>query len=386
MGKLSGLRVCHLASGDLWAGAEVQVATLLGALKDFPGLELSALLLNQGRLADELAAQGIAVTIFDESRLGFFQLLRAVANYLNHAQPHILHSHRYKEHILGALAAKLSHGPLLIQTYHGLEENLPGWAGHKMRVFDTINKVVGRIMATGIVGVSSEITDILRQRYPSADVRCIKNGIDLNRVTPTDSRSSMREKLGIPIGAFVVGVVGRLMPIKGIHYLIEAMVRLREHHGLEENRLVIVGDGPLRVELERAVQDGGLTSNVMFLGVRSDVYDVMAAFDVLALPSLHEGIPMVLLEAMAIGIPIVASNVGGIPEILKDETEAFLVPSGDVVVLASRLNEYAESSDLRDRLSRAAKARVQIEFSIQKSAMNMHEMYQTIAPLRKVLQ
>jgi len=379
MEKLSELRVCHLASGDLWAGAEVQVATLLQALNEFADLELSALLMNEGRLAEELAACGIAVTIFDESRFGNFQLLRAVTDHLRHARPHILHSHRYKEHILGAFAAKLSHSPLLIQTYHGLEENLPGWAGRKMKVFDTMNTVVGRTMANGIVGVSAEITDILSQRFPCADVRCIRNGIDLNRVAPTHSRSFMRDKLGIPVDAFVVGVVGRLMPIKGVQYLIEAMVRLREHHGLKRNRLVIVGEGPLRTGLERTVEEQGLLSDVMFLGARPDVYDVMMAFDVLALPSLHEGVPMVLLEAMAIGIPIVASNVGGIPEILKEGTEAFLVPPKDAVALACRLNEYAASPELRDRLSHAARARVKIEFSIQNSAVNMHEMYRAVA-------
>jgi len=374
-GKRSPVRVCHFASGDLWAGAEVQVVTLLGALKQFPDLELSALLLNGGRLADEFTLRGIPVTVCHESRLGIARLLCAVTDHLREIRPHIVHSHRYKEHILGALAGKLSHNPVTVQTYHGLEENLPGWAGLKMSLYNGINVAVGKATADGIVGVSSEITNILQGRYPSADVRCIRNGIDLARVVPTLERSAMRAQLGIAPDTFVVGTVGRLMPIKGFEYLIKAFAQFRRQRGPQESKLVILGDGPLRAALGHCAESHGLSRDVEFLGMRTDVYNLMRVFDVFALPSLHEGVPMALLEAMALGVPIVASRVGGIPEILEDSREAVLVPAKDPEALARGIGVVAGSSELRAELIRAARARVETQFSIQSSAAKMREMY-----------
>lgn len=356
----------------------MQVVTLLGALKQFPDLELSALLLNRGRLLEELSLRGIPVTVCDESRLGIVQLLRAVTTHLKEIRPHILHSHRYKEHILGAFAGKLSHNPLMVQTYHGLEENLPGWAGVKMNLYNGINVAVGKMTVDGIVGVSSEITSVLERRYSSADVRCIRNGIDLAGVVPTIARASMRAQLGISPDMFAVGTVGRLMPIKGFEYLIEAFSRFRQEHGRQESKLVIVGDGPLKAMLEHCAEGYGLSHDVLFLGMRRDVYNVMRAFDVFALSSLHEGVPMVLLEAMAVGVPIVASHVGGISEILEDNREAVLVPAKDPEALAKAFELLAGSSEIRAELTRAAQGRVETEFSIQTSATKMRELYRSL--------
>src|SRR5262245_45731232 len=118
------MQVCHLASGDLWGGAEAQIASLLGALRRFKDVHVSAVLLNKGRLMDELRTLGIPVTVLDESRMNAVEILSALKNHVRQTQPDIIHSHRYKEHILGAFVAKLSHNPIVIQTYHGLEENL----------------------------------------------------------------------------------------------------------------------------------------------------------------------------------------------------------------------------------------------------------------------
>jgi glycosyltransferase involved in cell wall biosynthesis len=373
------LRVCHFASGDLWAGAEAQIAALLGALKQFPDLDLSALVLNAGRLADELTRRGIPVVICDESRMGVVRLFRAATAHLRRIRPHILHSHRYKENILGAFAGRPSSSVLRVQTYHGLEERLSGWAGFKMNLYNGINRAVGKMTADGIVGVSSEITSVLARLYPSADVRCIRNGIDLARVMPTVERSEMRAQLGIPSDTFVVGTVGRLMPIKGLEYLIDAFGRFRRQPGRAASKLLIVGDGPLKAGLGRYADSHELSRSVEFLGMRTDVYDVMGAFDVFALSSLHEGVPMALLEAMALGIPIVASRVGGIPEILEDKKEAVLVPAQDAEALASAIGMIAGSSERRAELTRAARERVKARFSIQSSATQMREMYRSLS-------
>ena len=361
----------------------MQVATLLGALKQFPDLELSALLLNSGRLSDELALRGIPVTVFDESRLGITRLLLTVTRQLKQSRPHILHSHRYKENVLGALAGKFSCDPLTVQTYHGLEENLSGWAALKMNLYSRINGAVGKMMTDGAVGVSSEITQVLKGRFPSSDVRCIRNGIDLTRVAPSVDPVTMRAELGIAPATFVVGTVGRLMPIKGFEYLIEAFGHVRRQQSPRESKLVVVGDGPLRAALERGAERHGISRDVRFLGMRADVYDVIGVFDVFALPSLHEGIPTVLLEAMALGVPIVASKVGGIPEVLEDGKEAILVPAKDPDLLAMAIGSVAKSSGLRSELTRAARARVENRFSIERLAVKTREIYRALGSVGK---
>ena len=150
-GQQFPLSVCHLISGDLWAGAEAQIATLLRALKADRRFDLSAIVLNDGRLAQELTAAGVPVTIYEESA-GALSIIRSLMSHLSRHRPDIVHSHRYKEHILGAFAAKLSHNPIVVQTYHGLEEHLRGWAALKMRAYTMLNTISGRMAAQACRG------------------------------------------------------------------------------------------------------------------------------------------------------------------------------------------------------------------------------------------
>lgn len=376
------MRVCHFVSGDIWAGAEVQVATLLAELKMSPDLELSALLLNSGRLRNELSRLGIPVAVCDESRLGPARLFLETTRRLREIRPQILHTHGYKEHVLGAAAGWISSRPMVVQTYHGILENLPGWAGLKMNLYNRINVAVGSATTDAIVGVSSEITRILQERYPRTDVRCIRNGIDAARVVPALGRAAMRERLGIAPNAIVVGTVARLMPIKGFEYLIEAFGQLRRRQPPAVDRLVIVGDGPMRGALGQCAERHGVSRDVTFLGARMDVYDLIATFDIFALSSLHEGVPMVILEAMTLGVPIVASRVGGIPEILEDGKDALLVPAGDAGALARGIEMLAVSPARCAALVRAARDRVEARFSITASAASMQEMYRALIERR----
>jgi glycosyltransferase involved in cell wall biosynthesis len=378
MNTLSGFRVCHVASGDLWAGAEVQIASLLGALRRYKDLQVSAVVLNEGRLMDELRMLGIPVTLLDESRLGSFEIFTALKSHVRHARPDIIHSHRYKEHILGVFAAKLSHNPIVIQTYHGLEENLRGVAALKMAGYTWLNTIVTNLLAQGVIGVSEDIAARLRRRLPFARVRCIRNGLDLERVASTVDGTQLRQELGIPLDAFVVGSVGRLMPIKGIEYLIRGFGMLMRDGEAQSNRLIIVGDGPLRISLDQLAQEQGVAAQTMFLGERRDVYDVMRAFDVFTLPSLHEGVPMVLLEAMAIGVPIVASGVGGIPEVVTDGKEASLIPAQDPQAIEKALRALRDSTELRERMIEAARHRVEAQFSICNTAGLVRDLYREL--------
>jgi glycosyltransferase involved in cell wall biosynthesis len=378
MNTLSGFRVCHLASGDLWAGAEVQITSLLRALRSYADLRLSAVVLNEGRLMDELRMLGIPVTLLDESRLGSFEIFTALKSHFRRVRPDVIHSHRYKEQILSVFAAKLTHNPIVIQTYHGLEENLRGVAALKMTGYTWLNTITTNLLAQGAIGVSEDIAARLRRRLPFARVRCIRNGLDIEGVVSSVDATQLRQELGIPPDAFVVGSVGRLMPIKGIEYLIKGFGLLMRDDEVKSNRLIIVGDGPLRISLHQLAKEHGVAEQTMFLGERRDVYDLMRTFDVVVLPSLHEGVPMVLLEAMAIGVPIVASEVGGIPEVVADGKEATLIPPQDPQAIVRVLRTLRNSTVLRERMVEAARRRVKAKFSICNTAGLVRDLYREL--------
>lgn len=378
------MRVCHIASGDLWAGAEVQIAGLLGELKAFSDLEVTAILLNQGRLYDELISRNIPVVIYDETRLNFLQIFSALCSNFRKQRPLVLHTHRYKENILAGVAAKLSSVPLSVRTVHGLEERLRGWQRTKMNAYLWMNAMVAKRTQQCTVAVSEEIASIMRQRLPRNTVVCIHNGIDVENVRPATDRETKRRELGIPEQAMVVGSVSRLVPVKGIEYLLRAIGRLCEELPGTAVRLLLVGDGPARSKLEALTRELGIDQKTLFVGHRADVYDLMNSLDIFALPSLHEGMPIALLEAMALGRPVVASRVGGIPEVVTDGAEGRLVPAQDVDSLMQALKELALSGTLREKLGRAGKERILRSFVRKHRAAEVRELYWSLvnAPTR----
>jgi sugar transferase (PEP-CTERM/EpsH1 system associated) len=190
----------------------------------------------------------------------------------------------------------------------------------------------------------------------------VYNGVDTALYAPTsgvkDGVFIQRHGVGIPGDAFVIGIVGRLDPIKDHATLFRAFEMLRERHPLA--RLVVVGDGPERVRLEGAAGEG-----VIFLGNRHDVSQLMGMLDVFVLPSLNEGISNTILEAMASGLPVVATAVGGNPELVVDGDTGALFPVGNVERLAACLEFYAENPDVRRAHGEAGRCRVVESFSIE---------------------
>lgn len=356
----------------------MQIASLFKALKGIQGLELSAVLLNKGKLLDELSSIGVAVTLFDEAHLTTRALFGALRAHVKRERPNILHSHRYKEHVLSAFAAKLSHNPYLVQTYHGLEENLSGIAALKMRVNMSLGYLAGRLCASRIIAVSDEIRATLQARFGGDLVCRIHNGIDVERVVPQASKDMVRQKLDIPATAHLIGAVGRLSPIKGLEFLIQALGRLVVERRETSHYLMLVGDGPLRSSLEQLAQEERVADHVRFLGMRTDVYDLLSSCDVFCLPSLHEGIPTVLLEAMALKVPLVASRVGGVPEVVTHGREGWLVESRDSKGLVEAIQALRSHPAQTEAMVGAARAKVESSFSIRYTARAVLHEYGTL--------
>ena len=373
----SPIRVCHVASGDLWAGAEAQIAVLLEDLSRFADLQVSAVVLNRGKLSTTLASKNIPVAIFDETSLNSARLFKVFYSHFKGLRPDIVHTHRYKENILASVAARFASVPVAIQTVHGLQERLPRWRQLRMDAYASMNRAVARWTGESIIAVSAEIADVMKRALPRNHVVYVPNGIDTAKVKPSANAAIKRQELGLPAEAIVIGTVCRLVPVKRMEFLLEAFARLRAELPHVLLRLVIVGDGPRRSTLEAQAKRLKIDQQTLFVGERQDVYDLINSFDIYALSSLHEGIPMALLEAMVLGRPVVATRVGGIPEVLSD-AEAKLVSVEDVAAFKEALKDLVMSPQLRTRLGNACRERVGRAHDNKNSALRVRELYRNL--------
>ena len=368
-------------SADLWAGAEVQVAALSSYLAEQPGILLSAVLMNEGRLARELRGLGIDVAVVDERQHTAIGILVFLRRFLKDRRIDLVHTHRYKDTMLGILAAKLSGVPHVIRTVHGLAEPMAGWSRAKSWCYEALDRVILRYFANRVIAVSGRMAATLRASgYGTCSVTAIHNGLHVGRVRAFRSRDDLRRELGIEPGAFVIGTAGRLSPVKAQALLLHAGVRIVLQR--PDAHFLIVGNGPLRGELVSLAVTLGIGSRTVFAGERSDVHDLIAAMDVFVLPSLNEGIPMALLEAMALRRPVVATAVGGVPEVVQDRSSGLLVPSGDEQALASACLELAGNPELAHALGVAACWGVERSFSRDANGAAVLDTYHAVAGTR----
>ena len=370
------LRVCHIAVADLWAGAEVQLNVLISKLMENPELNLTVILLNKGRLEKEVRGLGIPVKVFPENLWGNARIFHELVREFKQSNVQLVHTHKYKDTILAAPAARLAGIPHVVRTVHGLREPFEGMQAFKMSIYEAIERTVHRYCVDSIIGVSSQIEGKYKADGDVSRVICIRNGIDLEGKSVQTDRWRTRQELGVDSGTSLIGTVGRLTPVKGIPYLLKA-ARILLRHGANV-KVLVVGDGSIRLDLMTQTRDLGISENVVFLGHREDTDELLQALDIFVLPSLSEGIPMALLEAMAASRAIVASRVGGIPEIVDDGSEGFLVEPMDVDGLAASCRRLIESPDVARRMGEQARKRVERDFSATAMADRVTSVYKEL--------
>jgi glycosyltransferase involved in cell wall biosynthesis/protein-tyrosine-phosphatase len=373
----SPIRICQIASGDLWAGAEVQLAASASYLVERPDVELTAILMNEGSLAHELRRLGVPVTVIDESRHTALGILIALTRWLRDHPVEVVHTHRYKETVLGGIAARLAGVPCLVRTVHGQSEALRGWDRGKLRMYEVLDGITLRSFADRIIAVSRRLAARLEESgYETGMVIPIHNGVDLRKVRPSRGRHAVRQELGIEPGHPLLGTVGRLSPVKGhADFLRAARLVLQAEPAA---RFLIVGDGPLRGELSDLAKQLQIAHACRFVGARSDVYDLVGAMDVFVLPSLDEGIPMALLEAMALGRPVVATAVGGVPEVVADHAAGVLVPPRDAHALSEACLELVREPGWAETIGARARRLVEDAFSHEQSGRELVNAYRAL--------
>lgn len=376
MGTNQKIKICHLISGDLWAGAEAQALTLISWLSRCPEFQLTSIVFNEGRLSQELSQLGILTSVLDEKKDNSVQLFLKVRRFLSKEKVQILHTHRYKENVIGCLAAQYPMGPYLVKTVHGLKEPFKGIKRLKAGFYSFLDRWASRLFFSKIICVSYGMEEELKKELGRSKVVCIHNCVDVSRVKVKKSKSLTKKELGIENNSPVIGTAGRLVPIKGTVWLLQAAQVLLLK--LPDLRVLIIGDGPERYRLRQLTSEMGIESQVIFTGQRDDVYDLISCMDVFLLPSLSEGIPMVLLETMALEIPIVATNVGGIPELLRNGQTGYLTPPRDARALAEACQYLLEHKEEAEIVARKARQLVEGNLSVRVMVEKVAQIYRSL--------
>ncbi len=332
------MRVLHVISGDLWAGAEAQAFTQLVALHE-ADVTVAAALMNDGELAQRLRARGIAVTVLDERRLSGAAILLALRKLMREWRPDVVHTHRSKENILGSLANRLAGKVPSVRTVHGANEDKSRGVRRMFREMQRyVDRWCGRHLQQRVIAVSAELSQKLERDFGTHHVVLIENGIDpeaiRRKVHPIDFRGSAPQ-------ATHIGIVGRLVEVKRVDLFLETAALLTRSATERDWRWHVIGDGPLRGPLVSRAQELAL-DKVTFHGHRNDIVACLASLDALVICSDHEGLPMVLLEALSVGTPIVAHATGGMVDVLRSSPLGLLVEKHTPAGYAAGLREMVE--------------------------------------------
>jgi glycosyltransferase involved in cell wall biosynthesis len=329
-------RVLHIISGDLWAGAEVQAYTLLSALHEH--CELLVVLMNQGELADRLAKAGINLNIIDESQTNSLNIFIQLCKTIRGFSPDLIHTHRQKENILGAMAnafagrftrKRLWRRCASIRTVHGAPE-FASSGFRKIQVW--LDRFCGNYQQDAIISVSTDLASKLRGIFLDHKIHIIENGVDLESLQQAIPAKDIR---ATKPDAYHIGIVGRLEPVKRIDIFLRAARQLLDRT-TEPVYFHIIGDGKLADTLKSLSNELNLSAFVKFHGHRTDPAQTIAALDLVVMCSDHEGTPMTALETLALGKPLIAHSVGGLVEVLVDYPE-LLVTDHNPIAYANKI-------------------------------------------------
>jgi len=299
-----------------------------------------------------------------------YQLYIKLIKYLKEIKPTIVHTRNWAG-MDGIIAAKIAGVPIIVHGEHGFEiTDLTGQ--NKKRKF--IRKLVLSTMIDKIVTVSKNLKNRLINeiKIKPEKIIHIPNGVDTNKFN-IYKKEFTRKKFGFKKKDFIIGIVARLDPIKNHKTLISVFKEIVAIH--PNTNLVIVGDGSLRNKLENQTYQLGIKNKVIFMGERDDVPEILKTFDIFVLPSLNEGMSNTILEAMATGIPVIASNVGGNPELVIDGRTGFLFPTNDVESLVQKIKTYILHLELKQKHGYNARKRAEEKFSLDQMVRRYEELY-----------
>jgi glycosyltransferase involved in cell wall biosynthesis len=365
------VRVVEVMATGTNGGAQEHVFSLVTRL-DPANYDVRVVSLSHGSSVRRLEKAGIDVTVIDEP--DDRAAVQALASLLSEMEPEVIHNHMYRAEVVGTRAALLlgelgCKRPAVISTIHS----------SRIRCVDDrmALRQLTPLMDRLIVVSKAIEQKIAEEGRIGAPVSLIYNGVDLQRYNHQQPCCTLHEEYSIPEASPIVGVVARLEAEKGHRVLLDAWPLVLASHA--EAWLLIVGEGSERNSLEAQAVALGISDHVVFTGRREDVPAVTAALDVAVLPSYREAQGLSVLEAMALSRPVVASNVGGIPEMIEDDVTGLLVPPGDSQALATAINRLLWDHPFADMLAKRGHDMVHDRFCIELMTGQIEALYDAAA-------
>ena len=356
-----------LASGDLWAGAEAVVYNLAKGLQASTNVKLLVVLLNNGKLARLCLENGIETAIIDESKNSFPLLALKAAKITAAFKPDIIHAHRYKENIMALLLKILFLSPKLITTVHGLSE---GHSKSGTKILSKINHYIEKFVFNKVIAVSDDIKKyfIDNLNFPESKVVRIYNGIAM----PGTNNIRQKKK------KFTIGSAGRFFPVKDYLLMVEIAKELCAAR--DDIIFTLAGDGPLRPAIEAEIKKYQLDGKFKLPGNLDNMQNFYSGIDLYLNTSHHEGIPVTIIEAMSHGIPVIAPDVGGLPEIVENGKTGRLVKQRTAPEFARTIDSMISNSELMASTGENAGKRARKYFFIDCMTESYLKVYSCSSP------
>jgi L-malate glycosyltransferase len=376
------VKVAHLVIGGEVAGGQVVCRKIIEALLG-RGDEALVVSPTPGAFTYQMEALGVPVHLMSFGRSFDLRGALRMGRFLAREHVDLLHTHvLIAMHIQARLGAKMAGVPSISHLHIGNPFN-------QNRVIRAYQRLLDNRSARWCADLIA-VSEATKKEYIQQGISCnrigvIYNGIDIDQIRPNRSRESVLDGFGLSRDAQLVGLVGRLCPAKGQETLIKAIPEIMRSQ--KDAYFIFVGkdlesNGPYQEKLEQLAHDLGVQHRIIFTGYRSDVADLVNAFDVMVLPSKVEGLPLVLLEAMALRKAIVASDVGGVSELIRSNETGFLLNSEDVQGFANAIVQFLEQPVLRNEFGARSRDRVASHFSQQAMVEQIFERYDEINPWR----
>jgi len=352
------INVLHLITSLNIGGTEKYLLTIAKTQKIRYNLSVG-FLKERGEIAEELEREKISVY-----NLGNLWRLH---RFLKEKKIHLLHTHLYRANILGRFIGRTARVPIIISSQRSIDD----WKKFYHIWFDRWSSR----FADCVIANSKAAEKVLinREKIPKEKIKVIYSGIEIDTLTPRKNQEEVKRSLGLGNDAVIIGCATRLHTEKGVQYIPAIGQRLKGR--IPKLKILVIGDGPLRDKMKREIESLQLTDSVILLGWRKDIADLLSVMDVFFLPSEEESFPRAILEALAMARPVVATNVGGVGEIIQDRVHGLLVPPKDREVFAQAILWMLKNKKEAQEMAKRGREKVGEYFTVDRMIIETDRLY-----------
>lgn len=374
--KVGMINVLHIIERLEFGGAETLLLTFAKSVDRDKFNVIFCCLDEKGSIATMIARKGFKVVCLKAPRYIYsYKKVFRLAKLIRKEKIDIVHTHLHKANYIGRLIAYLTRVKIICKSEHGYSGDYRQQNIIVMPEYMKKNMLLDHI-TDAIIYVSEAQLRNSGNRVAPDRKHVIHNGVDAERFELRDDRGITRERLGLSDKDIVMGVVANLHTYKGHIYLLRALKELLLSY--PSAKLLVIGKGPEEPTLKSAAEELGVEGNIIFLGCREDIPELIRCLDIMVLPSLFESFGIVLIEALCSKVPVIATNVGGIPEIVKDGETGILVPSQDPKALLNAMLSLIENPEVARKMSKRGREVALSKFSGQRHARDMERLYSSL--------